>query len=164
MNRHINRFSCTCINEGYEGNPLKKSTSLNRKITVQGPPYIFAPFQTFLKFLPSFQRNSETNYTSIESPIIELLESGKKLGVAPFWWWPCPPDWKSTNIIKTHLEPLMIDLLPISKLLSFTTIQGFLRKYITLPQVNWLRNDESSNFNEPKKVPPFLLKLFWSLP
>ena len=72
------------------------------------------------------------NYMPFGSPDIELLESGKKLGVAPFWWWPCPPDWKSTNVIKTHLEPLMIDLLPISKLLSFTIIRGSLRRYETL--------------------------------
>ena len=83
--------------------------------------------------------------------------------VARSYWWPHPPDWKRTNIIKTHLEPLMIDLLPISKLLSFTTIQRFL-KNIILSWVNWLRNGESSNFNEAKKVPQISLKLVWSLP
>ena len=79
---------------------------------------------------------------------MELLESGKKLGVAPFWWWPCPPDWKSTNVIKTHLEPLLIDLLPISKLLSFTTVQGFLLRYINLSYAICLKNGRLSKFDE----------------
>ena len=46
-------------------------------INVQGPPYIFAPLLTFLKLSASFKKSSETNYTSIESPNIELFESGK---------------------------------------------------------------------------------------
>ena len=36
----------------------------------------------FEQFQPTFQRNSGTNDTSIESPNIEHLESGKKLGMA----------------------------------------------------------------------------------
>ena len=39
-----------------------------------------------------FQKNSVTNYTSIESPNIEPFESGKKLGMAASWDWPGPPD------------------------------------------------------------------------
>ena len=58
----------------------------------------------------------------------------------------------------------MTGLLPMSKLLSFTTIQGFLKRYLTLSWVNWLKNGESSKFNEEKKVPPLLLKLILSLP
>ena len=38
----------------------------------------------------------------------------------------------------------MIETLLVSKLLSFTTIQGFLIRYITL---NWLKNGISSKFN-----------------
>ena len=46
---------------------------------------------------------------------------------------------------------------PISKLISCTTIQGFLKRYITLSWINWLRNGKSSNFNEVDKVPTLLL-------
>ena len=56
----------------------------------------------------------------------------------------------------------MTGLPPMSKLVSFTTIQGFLKRYIALSWVNWLRNSESSKFNEEKRVPPLLLKLIWS--
>ena len=59
---------------------------------VQGTPYMFAPLFTFLKFLAPFQLSSKTNYTSIESSILELFESGKKLGLAPSWAKPHPPD------------------------------------------------------------------------
>ena len=59
---------------------------------IQGPPYIFAPLLTFLKFPASFKKSSKTNYTSIESPNIELFESGKKMGVAPSWGWPHTPE------------------------------------------------------------------------
>ena len=93
---------------------------------IQGPPYIFAPLLMFLKFSASFLKISRTNYTSLESPNIELLESGNKLGVAPSWGWPHPPYCKSNNFTKTRLEPSMTDLPPISKLVSCTTIQGFL--------------------------------------
>ena len=58
----------------------------------------------------------------------------------------------------------MTILPPISKLVSFTTIQGFLKRYLTLSWVNWLKNGKSSKFNEEKKVPPLLLKLIWRLP
>ena len=52
----------------------------------------------------------------------------------------------------------MTDLLPTSKLLLFITIQGFLRRYLTLSWVNLLRNDESSNFNEANKTPSTFIK------
>ena len=42
----------------------------------------------------------------------------------------------------------MIDLLSIKKLYSFTSIQDFLLRYITLSYVNWLKNGRSSNFDE----------------
>ena len=38
------------------------------------------------------QKNSETNDASFESHNIELFESGKKLGLAPSWGKPHPPD------------------------------------------------------------------------
>ena len=57
----------------------------------------------------------------------------------------------------------MTGLPPISKLVLCTTIQGFLKRYITLSWVNWLRNSESSKFNEEKRAPPLLLKLILSL-
>ena len=58
----------------------------------------------------------------------------------------------------------MTSLLPISKLLSFTTIQGFIRRYINLSWDNWFSNGKSSKFGETKIVSPLLLKLIWSLP
>ena len=61
---------------------------------------------------------SETNDTSFESPNNKLLESGKILGVASFWGWPRPLNWKSTTFTKTHVEPVMIEILPVSNLLS----------------------------------------------
>ena len=51
----------------------------------------------FPQFSPFFQKNLETNDTSFESPKIELLESGEKLGVALFWSWSCHPMQKSTS-------------------------------------------------------------------
>ena len=38
----------------------------------------------------------------------------------------------------------MTNLLPFSQLLSTATIQGFLKRYITLSWVNWLKNGELS--------------------
>ena len=52
---------------------------------------------------------------------------------------------------KTRLEPDMTDLLSISKLLSLTIIQGFVKRYLFIFWVNWHRNYESSKFNEEKK-------------
>ena len=53
--------------------------------SVQGPPFIFAPLLTLIKFSSSFQNNFETNTTSLESPNIEPPKKGnKKLGMAPF--------------------------------------------------------------------------------
>ena len=52
----------------------------------------------------------------------------------------------------------MTSLSPISKLVSFTIIQGFLKRYLTLSWVNWLKNGESSKFNEEKKVPSTFTK------
>ena len=53
-------------------------------------PYSFPLFLTFVhvmdssfsQFLAVLQKNLETNDASFESPIIVLLESGKKLGMA----------------------------------------------------------------------------------
>ena len=42
----------------------------------------------------------------------------------------------------------MNKLLPISKLYSFTPIQGFLLRYITFSYINWLKNGKSSNLDE----------------
>ena len=103
-----------------------------------GSSIYFCPHLIFLKFSTPFQRYSITNYTSIESPNIEPLESGMKLGVVPSWGWPRPPDWNSNNSTKTHLEPLSAGLVPVSKLISFITIQGFLLKYISSSYVNFL--------------------------
>ena len=110
-----------------------------------------SPLLTFLKFLAPSLKSYRTSYTSVESPIIELFESGKKLGIVSSWGWPRPTYWKSTTFTKTCLEPSMTALPPISKLVSCTTIQGFLKTYITLSSMNWLRNDKSSKFNEEKE-------------
>ena len=39
---------------------------------------------------------------------------------------------KSPTFSQTHLEPSMIELFPTLKMLSLTTIQGFLKRYRTL--------------------------------
>ena len=132
-------------------------------LSIQGPPYIFAPLLTFLKFFAPLLRRSRTNHASIESPKIGLFESWRKLGNALSWGWSRPRNWKSNNCTKTRLEPSMTDLSPISKLVSYTTIQGFLKRYITLSWVSCLRNSEFSNFNEEKVFPPLSLKLILSL-
>ena len=116
-----------------------------------GSSIYICPLLSFLMLLAPFLKSSKSNYTSIESPNIELFESGMKLDVAPSWGWPHTPDWKSSNFTKIGLESSMTSLTPISKLISCTTIQGFLKRYITLSWVNWLRNSKSSKFNEEKK-------------
>ena len=45
----------------------------------------------------------------------------------------------------------MIEILPISKLHSFATIQRYLWRYLTLSYVNWLRNGELSKFEVQSK-------------
>ena len=72
----------------------------------------------FPQFSPFFQKNLETNDTSFESPKIELLESGEKLGVALSWSWPRPPKQKSTSFTRICLEPFMTKIHPVSNLLS----------------------------------------------
>ena len=43
-------------------------------------------------FWPPFWKNSETNDASLESPNVELLESGKILNVASIWGLPLNPN------------------------------------------------------------------------
>ena len=102
----------------------------------------------YCTLLPPLQKISETNDTSFESPIIEVFESGKKLGVASSWEWPRPSNWKSNTFTKTRLEPPMIELPLILKLISSTTIQGFLLRYITLSYIIWLKKCRLSKFDE----------------
>ena len=45
----------------------------------------------------------------------------------------------------------MTEIFPVSKLLSITTIQGFLLRYVTLFYDNWLRNDRPAKFEVRKK-------------
>ena len=45
----------------------------------------------------------------------------------------------------------MTKLAPISKMISFSTIQGFLKRYITIFYVSWLRNGKLSNLEVQKK-------------
>ena len=123
---------------------------------------ICPPFDTF-KVFSTFPKSFKINYTTKESPNLEFFEWGKKLGITPSLGWPQTPDGKSNNFTKTHPESSITGLAPISKLISCTTIQGFLKRYITFSWVNWLRTGEPLKFNE-KKVPPLLLKLIWSLP
>ena len=68
-------------------------------INVQGPPYIFAPLMKFSKFLAPLQKSSETNYTSIESPMYNFRirkETGpgiiliKKVTTQPKLIWSLP--------------------------------------------------------------------------
>ena len=97
-----------------------------------GSSIYIGPLVWFSKFLSPFQRNFETNDTSIESTNKELLDSLKKLGVAPSWGWKCSCNWKSITFTKTCLEPSMTQILPVSKLFLFTTIYSFFLRYITL--------------------------------
>ena len=76
----------------------------------------------FPLFQQSFQRISGTKDTSFESPNIGRLEFAKKLGVASFWGWLCPINWKSTTFTRTRLEPFMTEILPVSVLLSNGTL------------------------------------------
>ena len=46
---------------------------------------------------------------------------------------------------------LMTEILPISKLHSFATIQSFLLRYLTLSLVKWVRNGETSKFEVQKQ-------------
>ena len=57
---------------------------------------------------------------------------------------------KATLFTKTCLKPLMTELFSISKLLSSTTIEGFLLRYITFFYLNWPRNGEPSTFEVQK--------------
>ena len=97
-----------------------------------GSSIYIGPLVQFSKFLSPFQKNFKTNDTSIESTNKEILDSLKKLGVASSWGWSCSLNWKSITFTKTSLEPSMIEILPVSKLFSFTTIHSFLLRYITL--------------------------------
>jgi len=96
----------------------------------------------------TFPKDSETNDTSFESLTVEFYESGTKLGMASSCGWPHPSNWKSKTFTKTRLEPPMIELLSILELLLFTTIRGFLLRYITLSYVIWLKNGKLSKFDE----------------
>ena len=67
---------------------------------------------------------------------------------------------------------LMTGIFPMSKLHSFATIHSFLLRYITLSQVYWLRNGESSNFKVQNKnvwkrcillVSQALIWIFWPI-
>ena len=59
-----------------------------------------------MKFLiATLQKSSETNYTSIESPIYRFSNQERN-------WALDHPDKKSNNLTKTHLEPSMTDLPP----------------------------------------------------
>ena len=74
-------------------------------------------------YIPNIAENKDTYiHTSFESPYIGRLESAKNLGVASYWGWPRPLNWKSTTFTRTHLEPLMTKILPASKLLSNDTL------------------------------------------
>ena len=75
-------------------------------------------------------------------------ESGMKLGMVSFWGWPRPSNWKSNTFTKTSLQPLMREVLSISKLHSSTTILNFLLRYITLSYVIWLKNGRFSKFDQ----------------
>ena len=90
--------------------------------------------------------NFETNLKSLEGPNIELFESEKGLSVASSWGAQRPSNGKSTTFTKSYLEPSIIEILPISKLVSFIISKSFLLKCITLFKVNWLRNGKSTKF------------------
>ena len=108
--------------------------TMSKKHSVQntGSSIYIGPLVQFSKFLSPFQKNFKTNNLSIKSTNKELLDSLKKLGVAPSWGWSCSFNYKSNTFTKTCLEPSMTEILPISKLFSFTTIHSFLLGYITL--------------------------------
>ena len=103
---------------------LKLSPLKNSKLTLLTLQWCAIEIiqQVFIKKFQLFwqpsQRSSETNDTSFESPNNKLLESGKILGVASFWGWLRPLNWKSTTFTKTRVEPVMIEILPVSRLIS----------------------------------------------
>ena len=70
---------------------LSSKVEFTQLIVTGSSIYICPPFNVF-KVSSIFKKNSKTNNTSIESPNIELFESGKKLGVAPSWRWSHPLD------------------------------------------------------------------------
>ena len=70
---------------------------------------------------------------------------------------PSPSNCKTT-FTKTSLEPLVIEIHPILELSCFTIFQGFLLRYISFSQVNWLKNGSSSKFKECQKCQKYLIK------
>ena len=71
--------------------------------------------------------------------------------MASSWGWPSPSNWKSTTFTKTRLEPVRIEILPVSILLSNGGYKGILLRYITISYLNWPRNGEPSDFKVWKK-------------
>ena len=93
--------------------PLGKHSTVAKiwlRLRITGVAICFGLPSNYCTLLPLLQKISETNDTSFDSPIIEVFESGKKLGVASSWEWPRPSNWKSNTFTKTRLEPLMIEL------------------------------------------------------
>ena len=78
-------------------------------------------FQLMSNFVWSTCSREKFN-TSFESPNKKLLELGKKMGLASSWGWPRPLNWKSTTFTRTHMEPLMIEIYPVSNIFSINTL------------------------------------------
>ena len=74
--------------------------------------------QNVLNWYKERKWDTEINDTSFESPHIEHLESGEKLGVALSWNWPHPPNKKPTSFTRICMEPLMTEISPVSNLFS----------------------------------------------
>ena len=82
--------------------------------------------------------------------LTKSLQNQEKIGGSIILRVARPPNLKSTTFTKTHLEPLMTEILSVSVLLSTGTIQGFLLRYKTFSYLNWPENGEPSMFEVHK--------------
>ena len=99
-----------------------------------------------LRYYSRTTQGNETNDTPFESPIKQLLNLVIKVGVAVSKRQPRPCECKSTTLSKIEFMPLSVENFSVSKLESIAMFWGFLLRYITFPQVNWLRNGDLSKF------------------
>ena len=78
-------------------------------------------------------------------------ESRKKLVVASSWGWPYSLNWNGNSFTKTHLEPFMTDILPVSNFSETECFRALFLGVKTLLYLNWPRNGHSSKFKIKKK-------------
>ena len=101
-----------------------------------------------LRYYSRTTQGNETNDTPFESPIKQLLNLVIKVGVAVSKRQPRPCECKSTTLSKIEFMPLSVENFSVSKLESIAMFWGFLLRYITFLQVNWLKNGSLSKLEE----------------